>query len=130
MRYYDVALASLAIAAPVKWTDNLLSHHEIPGVVAHRRGVARRLSYLAVLHLAVVRELHLSLGTSARDAVAMAVQLLAERSAAVHRSGHLRVTLDRPALEQALDLRLRDALESAPTPRRGRPPRRRIAATD
>jgi hypothetical protein len=34
---------------------------------------------------------------------------------------HLRITCDRPALEHTLDRRLREALESAPAPRRGRP---------
>jgi hypothetical protein len=36
----------------------------------------------------------------------------------------VRIVLDRAALERTLDDRLRDALESAPVPRRGRPPRR------
>jgi hypothetical protein len=125
MRHYDVAIASLAIAAPLKWTDNLLSHHNIPGVVAERRGIARRISHLALLHLALIREVNLNLGASVRDAVAIADRLLAEQGAGVLQTGHLRVILDRSALEQALDSRLRDALESAPTPRRGRPARRR-----
>jgi hypothetical protein len=130
MRHYTVAIASLAIDAPRKWTDNLLSHHDIPGVVGERRGIARRISHLALLHLALAREVHLNLGATVHDAVAIAGRLLAEQGAAVLECGHLRVILDRSALERALGLRLRDALESAPTPRRGRPPRRRGAAAD
>jgi hypothetical protein len=124
MRLYDVAVAALAIDAPIKWTDNVLSQHRIPGVIGARRGVARRLPHSALLHLAVVRELQLTLGMSVREAVRLATDLIGEGGENVHRSGHLRVSLDRPAMERALAARLRDALESAPTPRRGRPTRR------
>jgi hypothetical protein len=127
MRHYDVAVTSLAIAAPLKWTDNLLSHHQLAGVVGGQRGVARRLSHSAVLHLALAREVHLHLGTTVREAVAIAAELLADDGDGVLQRGHLRVIVDRPALAQALDLRLRDALESAPSPRRGRPTRRRAS---
>jgi hypothetical protein len=124
MRNYDVAIASLAIDAPEKWTDNVISQYRIDGVVAARRGVTRKISHSAVLLLAVVRELHADAGLSVRDALTLAVRLLGEASASVPMSGHLRVTLDRVGLEERLALRLRDALESAPAPRRGRPPRR------
>jgi hypothetical protein len=130
MRHYDVAVASLAIAAPLKWTDNLLSHHQLAGVVGGRRGVARRLSHSAVLHLALARDLHVHLGLTVRDAVAIAAELLADGSDGVLQRGQLRVIVDRPALERTLDLGLRDALESAPSPPRGRPARRRGAATN
>ncbi|MDB4887765.1 MAG: hypothetical protein JWN79_3203 [Gemmatimonadetes bacterium] len=124
MRTYDVAVASLAVGAPPKWTDNVLSHHAVPGVVMHERGVTRKIPHAALLHLAVARTLHADLGLGVREALALAGELLRDDSATVHAGGHLRVTLDRPALERDLALRLRDALESAPTPRRGRPPRR------
>jgi hypothetical protein len=124
MRQYTVAIASLAIPAPRKWTDNILSHHDIPGVIGERRGVARRISPLALLHLTLAREVHLNLGASVHDAVAIARSLLDDQGHAVLECGHLRVILDRSALEQALATRLRDALESAPSPRRGRPVRR------
>jgi hypothetical protein len=124
MRNYDVAVASLAIDAPVRWTDNVITQHHLEGVVAARRGVTRKISHAAVLLLAVARELHAEAGLSVRDALDRAAQLLATTSASVPMSGHLRVTLDRSGLEERLALRLRDALESAPTPRRGRPPRR------
>ena len=124
MRTYDVAVTSLAIGAPSKWTDNVLSHHAVPGVVMHERGVSRKIPHASLLVLAVARELHVELGLSVRGAVALAPQLLLGEVDGVHASGHLRVSLDRPALERDVDRRLRDALESAPTPRRGRPPGR------
>jgi hypothetical protein len=124
VRTYDIAVASLAIDAPLRWTDNVITQHVIEGVVTAQRGVTRKISHAAVLLLAVARELHAGAGLSVRHALDVAAQLLAASSASVPVSGHLRVTLDRAGLEERLALRLRDALESAPTPRRGRPSRR------
>jgi hypothetical protein len=121
VRLYDVAVAALAIEAPRKWVDNLLSHHEVPDVLLARRGVSRRIPHSALLHLALARELHVELGMSVRDAVHLAATLLAGGEGAVHESAHLRVTFDRPGFERAIRARLSAALESAPTPRRGRP---------
>jgi hypothetical protein len=126
VRVYDVAVTALAIDATPKWVDNILSHHEVPGVVFARRGVARRVPHSALVHLSLARELHMELGLSVRDALALATSLLTISGEGVHESGHLRVTFDRAALEHAIDARLRDALESAPTPRRGRPPGRPV----
>ena len=125
MRGYDVAIASLAIDAPLKWTDNALSQHAVPGVVAARRGIPRRISRTALLHLALTRELHVQLGLGVRDALALAIELLARDADPGVARGSLRLQCDRAALERILDLRLRDALESAPSPRRGRPSRPR-----
>ena len=124
MRSYSVAISSLVIAAPHKWLDNLLSHFPLPEVGSERRGIARRVPHSALVRLALTRELHLDLGMGVRDALALAGDLLSSSDGAVSRGGHLRVTCDRRALEQSVDERLHDALESAPAPRRGRPARR------
>ena len=124
MRSYSVAISSLAIGSPHKWLDNLLSHFPLPDVGSERRGIARRVPHSALVRLALTRELHLELGMGVRDALALAGDLLSSSEGAVSRGGHLRVTCDRRALEQSVDARLRDALESAPAPRRGRPARR------
>ena len=123
MRLYSVAIASLAIRAPLKWTDNLLSQHAVPGVVAARRGIALRISRTGLLHLAIARELHVQLGLGVRDALALAIEFLAQDAGTPIARGSLLLQCDRAALVRTLDLRLRDALESAPNPRRGRPPR-------
>lgn len=131
MRTYDVAVASLAIGAPAKWTDNLLSQHRIPDVVLEHRGVARRIPHQALLRLALIRELHTMLLIGVRDAVRMAAQLWTEQGENGEPGltlGALRLSLDRAALTRTVEQRLRDALESAPAPRRGRPPRRRPGA--
>ena len=126
MRSYTVAVSALAIGAPHKWLDNLLSHFPVPDVGSERRGVARRIPHSALLHLALARELHLDLGVGVRDALALAADLLSSPEGAVSRGGHLRVTCDRLALEHAVGARLREALESAPAPRRGRPAARSL----
>ncbi len=124
MRFYDVAAASLAIGAPRKWTDNLLSQHRLPDVRSVRQGVARRISYLALVRLAVIRQLHAGLGIGVADSIEMAGRLLDSGQDAVLEVGQLRLGVDYTALRQAVDKRLTLALESAPSPRRGRPPRK------
>lgn len=125
MRSYDIRVAALAIRAPAKWIDNLLSQHELGEVVRARRGVARKISYPALVHLALTRELHGALGMGVRDALQLSRALLSSTGSEVP-TGHLRIALDRSALERMLDARLREVLESAPTPRRGRPSRRHL----
>lgn len=124
MRSYDVAVASLAINAPPKWTDNTISQHTIADIVSARRGVARRIPHQVLLRLALTRQLHTELGLGVGDALRLAAQLLDSEGGGVHQSGHLCLSLDLPAFEHALTVRLRDALESAPAPKRGRPARR------
>jgi hypothetical protein len=125
MRVYDVAVAALAIDAPLKWTDNVLSQHEVAGVASARRGIARRIPHATLLHLALTRELHATMGLSVRDALPLARQLLSADGDLGVQRGATRVVLDRALLERAVDRRLREALESAPTPRRGPAARRR-----
>ena len=127
MRLYDVAVATLAIGAPRKWTDNVLSQHELPDVVAVRQGVARRIPFQAILRLAIIRDLHMQLGISVANAVQFANRLLDSGQAAVLDAGHFRVSVDLAALRKSVDEGLASALESAPSPRRGRPPRRSAA---
>jgi hypothetical protein len=122
MRSYSIAIASLAIDAPDKWTDNLLSQHAIPDVLSSRRGVARRIAYPALVRLALIRQLHAGLGLGVGDAVRIASDLLDSENGGVHERGQLTLRFDRAGLERALDARLIDVLESAPAPKRGRPP--------
>jgi hypothetical protein len=123
-RLYDIAVASLAIRAPVKWTDNLLSQHTIPDVHRIARGVARGISWSALVQIALVRELHVRLGCAVHQAVSLATDLLASPDGSASSADYVTLLVDRPAFERALQLRLADALEMAPRPRRGRPPSR------
>lgn len=124
MRLYSIAVAALAIQVPLKWLDNAISQNTLPELGSARRGVARRITHSALLHLALTRELHVGLGMSVRDAIELARKLLAHDGEADAWRGPVHIICDRLALERTLDERLRAALESAPTPRRGRPPLR------
>jgi hypothetical protein len=124
VRSYDVAIASLAIGAPPKWTDNVLSQHDVAGVAPARRGVARRIPHPTLLHLALTRELHTGVGLGVREALVLARHLLSAEGTAGVQLGSVRLVLDRALLDRTVERRLRDALESAPSPRRGRPARR------
>lgn len=109
--------------APVKWVDNLLSHHDVPGCSGGRQGVARRISDLGVLAIAHVRLFASELGMP----VSRAVALVRNASDGVT-VGPLRTTSGlriEPSPQMAADLqeRLRDALQAAPRRRRGRPRR-------
>lgn len=124
MPSYSVAVASLAIDAPVKWTDNLLSQHQPPDILSSHRGIARRISYHALVRLALVRQLHVRLGLGVGDAVRVAGDLLDLEGNGACSYGQLQLAFDRATLERELNARLVGVLESAPAPRRGRPPRK------
>jgi hypothetical protein len=121
VRSYSVAVSSLAIHAPQKWTDNLLSQYEIPDVARRRRGVSRGVSWPALLRIALIRELHERLGCGVRSAVSLAAELLESPNSGSPAEASVSIVLDRAVLEQRLRRRLEEALESAPRPRRGRP---------
>ena len=122
MRLYDIAVATLAIGAPRKWTDNVLSQHDVPEILSVRQGVARRIPYQALIRLAIIRQLHTELGVGVADAIHFAGRLLDSGQIAVLAAGHLRLSVDLVALRTAVDERLAAALESSPSRRRGRPP--------
>ena len=128
MRLYSIAVASLAVGAPLKWTDNLIAQHRLPDVRSRTRGVARGVSWAGVVRIALIRAIHLELGSGVREAVALSDALLLSESGVVTRGRWLMVGFDRPALERDIRQRLAEALESAPTPRRGRPTRRERSA--
>jgi hypothetical protein len=129
VRLYDVAVASLAAQAPGKWTDNLLSQHVIPEVAHRRRGVPRGISWPALVRIGLIRSLHVRFGCGVREAVALAAELLDDPASDSLRVGWVAISLDRDALERDLRVRLEDALESAPRPRRGRPASKRVRLT-
>lgn len=122
MRSYTVAVASLAIDAPDRWTDNILSQFVIPDVVSVRRGVARKITHAAVVRLAVVRQLQTLLGIGTGDALRLTTEMLCSEPVGVFESGHLTLNVNLTEMERAVNARLANALESHPMRRRGRPP--------
>ena len=121
MRFYSVAIASLTIEAPQKWTDNLLAHHELPEVRSVTRGVARRVSWAGLVRIWLIRELHVRLGCGVREAVALSELVLGSSTGQTPLGRWLSLSIDRVAVESALQRRLAEVRESAPRPRRGRP---------
>ena len=122
MRAFDVTAAAIALEVTPKWLDNLLSHHQIPGVMGGRQGVRRRLQPQAVLLIAVVIRLCRELGMPVHRALGTAEGLI-EQGRVVGRDG-LELRMDVTRLGWELDARLAEAAESATLRRRGRPPTR------
>jgi hypothetical protein len=77
------------------------------------------------MRIAVIRMLHVKLGCGVREAVALAEVVLESRDGDVHLGPWLTLSIERAAVERELHGRLAEVLESAPRPRRGRPPGRR-----
>src|SRR5215208_7364220 len=98
MRLYSVAVASLAVEATSKWTDNLIAHHDMPEVRSRTRGVARGVSWAGLVRIALVRELHVALGCGVREAVALSDALLQSPAWNLNVGRWLAIAVDRRAL--------------------------------
>ncbi len=120
-RVYTIDTAALTLGTSVKWLDNILSHHAVSGVHSGRQGVSRRLRIEAILILAVVLLLIQDLSLSIPDAIHLAETLVGANGQYQSRSG-LSVGLELAVLRENLLQRLETAVETAPMPRRGRPP--------
>ena len=120
MRGYNVAASAVALDVDYKWLDNLLSHFWVAGVRQARQGVARTLPFPALRVIAIAQQLTSELGAPLPRALELA-QTLAEGKPI--RAGNLEFSADLTSLDTWLSERLAYAVEVAPTPRRGRPPR-------
>lgn len=109
---------------PVKWIDNLLAAHDLPGIRRESRGVQRRVSDEGMLTLEIIRLLTHELGMPLRTAAPLAVDAVRQHddgwARAVVASG---VTLLFPvrAIQERLRRRTLDVLEEEVPVRRGRP---------
>lgn len=121
-RAYTIATAALALDASGKWIDNLLSHYRLAGVVQARQGIARRLHIEGLLNLLVILELTRELGVTVGAAVKIAQHIAGENGVFVSPGG-IRLELDLQTMQDRLLSRLEHAVEVAPLPRRGRPPK-------
>jgi hypothetical protein len=121
-RAYTIATAALALEISVKWLDNTMSHYRVPGVVQQKQGVARRITVDGLLALSIVLLLTGELGSTVATAIEIAQKLIAADGAFESPSG-FRITLDLETFRNRLISRLEKAVEAAPLPRRGRPPK-------
>jgi hypothetical protein len=121
-RAYTVGTVALALAIPIKWIDNVLSHHALPGVFQQRQGVSRKVSLEGVLQLALAIDLIQDLQVPTPDSLHLAA-LLTEAGGNYRTKAGISIEVDLPRIRVHLETRLAEAVEVAPIPRRGRPPR-------
>jgi hypothetical protein len=125
LRAYTVATVAVSLNMAAKWVDNVLSHHDIPGVSKRRQGVSRRLTPQAVLCLEVAMRLGHSLSIPLADGLELAQSIAGGGDrASVDAGKGITITIDLRAIRDELTERLANAVEVTPLPRRGRPPRR------
>ena len=127
-RAYTIATAALALGIPVKWLDNVLSHFSLQGIVQERQGVARRITIDGMLQLYLVHSLSSELGTTIVVGTRLAQGLAA--AGLVELSNGITIRVDPDALRAELIERLEHAVEIAPVPRRGRPPKNKTGRLD
>lgn len=118
-RAYTIATVALALEAPTKWIDNVLSHFSLPGVEQGTQGVPRRITATGVLQLSVVRSLVESLDLPIKSAVRAAATLVSGGELQLGENLVLALGSDREAAR--MESRLEFAVEAAPLPKRGRP---------
>ena len=120
---YHVDIARFAANADQKWVDNLLSHHDVPGVEGAKQGLARRISAIGVYHIALIRFLTRDAGIGTASAVSLSVRLLTPGISSVSIVAGLELRFDRDTFERQIDGAISEAVESIAPARRGRPPK-------
>jgi hypothetical protein len=128
-RAYTIATAALTLEMPAKWLDNTLSHIKIPGVLQEKQGVARRITIDGLLTLSIAALLIDQLGVSLSRAARMA-ETLASNNGLYTSPGGVDIRLDLEGLKSNLLERLEHAVEVAPIPKRGRPPKNKTGRLD
>lgn len=128
-RAYTVATAALAIDMPIKWVDNVLSHNKLIGIRQDRQGVARRLSIEGLLVLALTALLLEELGLSTAKAI-VAAEGMVNGGGRYSAARGVSIELDLNAFRSGLLQQLEHAVEVAPIPRRGRPPKDKTGRLD
>jgi hypothetical protein len=128
-RAYTVATAALALNVSVKWLDNTVSHFRVQGVDQSRQGVARKFSIESLTILAISIAIVRDLDAPVRNAINIATQLV-QSHGNVTLPGGVMITVDVDKTSALLFERLEHAVEIAPLPRRGRPPKKTTGRLD
>lgn len=126
MRSYNSKTVALALRVSPKWVDNLLSHHDLPGIERGRQGIERRISDSGLLAIEIVRLLNDDLAVSIARATEIAISALQARAAGqstITTPSGAAVVLSLVDIEQRLRHRMVEAVETVAERRRGRPPR-------
>ena len=120
-RSYSVKIAALTLGVPLRWVDNVLSHHDIPGVVSERQGVEREISDLGIRTLELIRIVSRELGASIPRAVAIATAAVGNPDTTFSTSSGAVLRFSSDAIDRRIRERLMDAIEATPRLKRGRP---------
>lgn len=124
MPLYNTATAASALDVSAKWLDNMLSHNDLDGVQSESQGVSRRLSLSSISALLLTKDLAANLDIGPAAALRLATRILAQPTGVLEFSPGFRISVDIGTIQAETFARLGRAVEVAPTPRRGRPPKR------
>jgi len=126
MRAYTVAATAVTLGVSKKWVDNVLSHHQVPGVLQEKQGIIRRVTPAGLLTLEIAASLVRALSLPIAQALEIAARLIAARGTEIRLPDALsiRINADVKTITHELNTRLEKAIEISPTPRRGRPRRK------
>ena len=128
-RAYTIATAALTLGVKAKWLDNTLSHIKVPGVQQERQGVSRRITIDGMLILGLAALLIDELSIPIAAAIGIAEGLAGNGGEYTTPEGvGLRLNLE--GLRFKLLERLENAVEIAPLPKRGRPPKNKTGRLD
>lgn len=120
MRSYTVTVAALALNVDIKWLDNVLSHHQVRGLLRKRQGIQRQILPESMLVLAIASDLIEALSLPIARAIEVA-HLMTETGARVPVSRTINLHADLDSIAARLQGRLADAIEGAAQKPRGRP---------
>jgi hypothetical protein len=109
--------------------DNILSHHQIFGVIQERQGIARKLTIEALVILALIVTLSQDLGVPVPNAIKTAEEMARQQGRFRSTQG-LTIEIDLAGFRAQLLDELERAVEIAPTPKRGRPPSNKTGRLD
>jgi hypothetical protein len=128
-RAYTIATAALTLGRPIKWLDNTLSHIRVPGVQQERQGVARRISIDGLQILSIATLLIDNLEIPLAGAIEIAGKLASSGGQYTSPDG-VTLQLNLEKVRATLLERLESAVEIAPVPKRGRPPKTKTGRLD
>ena len=120
MRAYTVATAAFTLKMPTKWVDKVLSHHDLAGITQVRQVIARRLSIDSIVLLAIALKLSKAFYLPLRRSLDLA-ETVQKHSGRLSVDPHLSLVVDVASIRNETLERLSHAVETVPTPKRGRP---------
>jgi hypothetical protein len=128
-RAYTIATAALTLGVPHKWLDNTLSHYAVSGVDQKKQGVSRRISLDALLRLQLSNRLSRDVAIPLAKALEFAESIV-QAGGRISTPAGIVISVDLSALRSELEAALIAAVEIAPTPHRGRPPKNKTGRLD